>query len=57
MFCIYFAFVWAPPERSTDGDQKRATDPLDLEIQIVVCCPVVLGIEPKSFGRPSALNC
>jgi hypothetical protein len=33
------------------GGQKRAPDPLDLELEMVVMHHVVLGIKPGSFGR------
>lgn len=30
--------------------QKRATDPLGLELQILMCCHVAVGMEPGSFS-------
>lgn len=36
----------------------RVSDALELELQTVVSCPVMMGIEFMSFGRTaSALNC
>ena len=35
--------------------QKRALDPLELEVQAVVSCQWVLGIEPWSSGRAASV--
>jgi hypothetical protein len=36
------------------GDQRRTSDPLELELQVVVATMWVLRIEPRSSGRPAS---
>jgi hypothetical protein len=35
----------------TGSSQKEASDSLELEFPVVVSCPVVLSVEPRSSGR------
>ena len=40
------------------GSQKKMSDPLELELQMVESCHVVLGIEPGTLEEQSGLvNC
>jgi hypothetical protein len=48
-------YSYVPPACDTTRGQKRALDPLDLELQTVVSHRWVLGIEPWSSAR-AALN-
>lgn len=53
--CMYFC---APHACRAHGDQKRASDPLGLEVQMVVNVMWMMGSEPSSSGRASStLSC
>ena len=57
--CMYVCLsVYAPHVSMVHVYQKRPLGLLELELQVVVSCPVlVLGIEPGSPGRAaSAVN-
>jgi hypothetical protein len=53
--CVY---VWCVPEISLGAaeGQKRALDPLELELQMFVSCRWMLGNAPKFSARANAIN-
>ena len=51
--CFASMYVCVP---SIQGGQKRVSDPLELELQMVVSYHVILGAEPVSPARTSAFN-
>jgi hypothetical protein len=57
VFCLHICLctVCVP---GAHGSQRRVSDPLELELQFVVSCHVVLGIKPRSSEKVvSSLNC
>ena len=61
-FCLFYVSVWfacmcVTCMLRTHQSQKAVRGPLELQLQPVVNCQGVLGIEPRSSGRAtSALN-
>jgi hypothetical protein len=43
--CVYMDHMCA------HGGQKQASDPLELELQVVVSCHVGAGNQPKDLGK------
>lgn len=55
--CFTCMYVCVLHVDSTHKGQKRASDPLGLELQMLVSYRVLLGLRPRSSAKPaSALN-
>lgn len=50
VFCLH-VYLGSRCVSGSHGNQKRALHPLELKLQMVMCCHLGVGMEPKSSGR------
>lgn len=54
--CFACMFICTTCVPGAHGGRKKASDPLEMELQTIVSHHVVLGTKHRSFSRTSALN-